>query len=374
MLELTILSLRREASFAGAWIRPRSQMPVSFSDKALARFKSEMSIDEPVTRNVLKENANLYTKYIVWWNGKRKAFFTSMRDYLRGNGVDDAFILYTGCPGEPGVSFHSWDERLITDRPDLWKSIVQRPEHLDPNRGPMTLLGVPQVVGENLYLDGLLSTGLNWGNWELHHSRPADDPQNYKDVDGVLLSHAFNRNYTVASPKTFDAFRAPQGLAIIRHYALNENMMFDKTDKNILGYFVADFEQAGPYCMMREALAMANGDPTMIGYLVGCNFGRGFPKYVRNFNANFLALPARPSRVVSSAASDPEVVVRQIDTKEYGTWVAVVNTSLESKQGVSIAMPSGRVTAAVSCEEVSALEGRITLDMYPCQLRSFRVQ
>jgi hypothetical protein len=374
MLELTILSLRREASFAGAWIRPRSQMPVSFSDKALARFKSEMSIDGPVTRNVLQENADLYTKYIVWWHGKRKAFLTSMRDFLRGNGVDDAFILYTGCPGEPGVSFNSWDKRLITDRPDLWKSIVQRPEHVDPNRGPMTLLGVPQVVDEDLYLDGLLSTGLNWGDWEVHHSRPADDPQNYKDVDGVLLSHAFNRNYTVASPRTFDAFRAPQGLAIIRHYSLNENMMFDKADKNILGYFVADVEQAGPYCMMREALAMANGDPTMIGYLVGCNFGRGFPVYVRNFNANFLALPARPSRIVSSAASDPEVVVRQIDTKEYGTWVAVVNTSLESKQGVSIAMPSGLVTDAVSGEDVSAPGGRITLDMYPCQLRSFRIQ
>ena len=49
---------------------------------------------------------------------------------------------------------------------------------------------------------------------------------------------------------------------------------------------------------------MAHGDPTMIGYLVGCNFGRGFPQYVRNFNANFLALPALPSQVVPQAASD----------------------------------------------------------------------
>jgi len=374
MLDLTILRLRREASFAGAWIRPRSQMPVSFSDQALARFKSEASIDGPVTRDVLKGNAGLYTKYIAWWNGKRKAFFVAMRDYLRGNGVDGAIVLYTGCPSEPGVAFNSWDPRLITDHPDLWKSIVQRPEHLDANRGPMALLGVPQVVEANLYLDGLLSPGLNWGNWELHHSRPADDPQNYKDVDGVLLSHAFNRNYTVASPKTFDAFRVPEGLAIIRHYSLNENMMFDKNDKNILGYFVADVERAGPYCMMGEALAMAHGDPTMIGYLVGSNFGRGFPKYVRNFNANFLALPALPSRVVPNAASDPEVVVRRIDTQEHGTWIAVVNTSLCPKQGVSVAVPSGIVTDAVSSKGVNAAGGRVTLDLYPCQLRSFRVQ
>ena len=137
-------------------------------------------------------------------------------------------------------------------------------------------------------------------------SRPADDPQNYKDVDGVLFSHAFNRNYTVASPRTFEAFRSLAGLAVIRHYPLNENMMFDQRDQQILGYFVADIERAGPYCMMAEAHAMAHGDPTMIGYLTGGNFGRGFPGYVRNFNANFLALPALPSTIVPGAASDSD--------------------------------------------------------------------
>jgi hypothetical protein len=239
----------------------------------------------------------------------------------------------------------------------------------------MALLGVGQVVEQDLYLEGLLSPGLNWGNWELHHSRPADDPQNYKDVEGVLLSHAFNRNYTVASRKTFDAFRAPAGLALTRHYALNENMMFDKNDQDILGYFVADIERAGPYCMMGEALAMANGDPTMIGYLSGCNFGRGFPKYVRNFNANFLALPALPSHIVPNAASDPAVVVRHISTDEHGMWIAVVNPSLEAKKGVSIALPENRpITDAVTGDILAAGGGYITLDLYPCQLRSFHVE
>ena len=45
------------------------------------------------------------------------------------------------------------------------------------------------------------------------------------------MTHCFNRAYTVASPATFDAFRAPAGLAMVRHYALNENMMFDKTTR-----------------------------------------------------------------------------------------------------------------------------------------------
>jgi hypothetical protein len=151
-------------------------------------------------------------------------------------------------------------------------------------------------------------------------------------------------------------------------------MMFDKNDKEILGYFIADVERAGPYCMMAEAHAMAHGDPTMIGYLVGSNFGRGFSEYVRNFNANYLTLPALPSRIVKEAASDSEVVVRRIDTPNRGTWVAVINTSLHHKQDVTVAFPEGHVTDAVTGQPVKATGGRMAINMYPCQLRSFRVQ
>ena len=44
----------------------------------------------------------------------------------------------------------------------------------------------------------------------------------------------------------------------MRHYALNENMMSDASDKEKLGYFVADVERAGAACMQAEAVAMAN--------------------------------------------------------------------------------------------------------------------
>lgn len=374
MLDLTAIRLRSKAEFAGIWIRPRGQMPVSFSDKALGRFSAEAGGNKPVTRESLKDDEQLYAKYIEWWGTKRRDFLSGMRDYLRAGGIDDAMVLFTGCPGEPGVAFNSWDPRMVTDRPDLWKPILQRPEHVAGDRGPIVPLTVGQVVDEDLYYKALTSPGLNWGNWEVHHSRPADDPRNYESIDGVLLAHAFNRNYTVASPKTFNAYRTSSGLAVVRHYTLNENMMFDKADKNILGYFIADVERAGPYCMMGEAHAMAHGDPTLIGYLVGCNFGRGFPGYVRNFNANYLALPALPSRLVKDAASDDEVFVRRIDTDKHGTWVAVVNTSLHAKQSVTVALPKGGVTDAVTGQPVRIANGRITIEMYPCQLRSFRVQ
>jgi hypothetical protein len=373
MLDLTVVRLRGKANFVGAWLRSRGQMPVSFSDAALARFSAEVADGRPVTRAVLREDAQLYARYLEWWGVQRRDFLAATRDYLRSGGVEDAVVLYTGCAGEPGVTFATWDPHMVTDRPDLWQPVVERPEHAIANRGPIVPWTVDHVVDGGLYLQALTSPGLNWGNWEVQHSRPADDPQHYRQTEGVLLTHAFNRNYTVASPRTFDAYRTPSGLAIVRHYSLNENMMVDKDDKNLLGYFVADIERAGAYCMMGEVLAMAHGDPTMIGYLTGSNLGRGFPQYVRDFNANFLALPALPSTVVPEAASDHEVVVRRIDTAEHGSWIAVINTSLHEKRQVIIALPDSQVTDAVTGQAVETANGRIALDMHPCQLRSFRL-
>ena len=374
MLDLTVVRLRSKARFVGAWLRPRSQLPISFSEKTLARFSAEAAGGRPVTRAALQDDKELYARYIGWWETKRRDFLVGMRDYLRASAIDDACILFTGCPGEPGVPFNTWEPRMVTNQPDLWQPILQRPAHVTENRGPIVPLTVQQVVDGDMYLEGLTAPGLNWGNWEVHHSRPADDPQHYRDIDGVLLTHAFNRNYTVASSRTFDAYRTRSGLAAVRHYTLNENMMFDKNNGEILGYFVADIERAGPYCMMGEALAVANGDPTMIGYLVGNNFGRGFPEYVRNFNANYLALPALPSQLVEDAAGDPEVAVRRIHTDKNGRWIAVVNTSLHSKQGVSVSVPAGQVTDAVSGQPVATAGGKVILDLYPCQLRTFRIQ
>jgi hypothetical protein len=208
----------------------------------------------------------------------------------------------------------------------------------------------------------------------LQHSNPIPDPQNYKDVNGVLMTMAFNRVYTAASPKPFDLFRGPSGLALERHYSLNENMMFDKNDKPKLGYFAADIERAGPFCMAGEALAMANGDPDYIGYLVGRTFMRGFPQYVRNFNTAFLSLPALPSERLSGAASNDKVVVRQIKTPKGGTYLAVVNTGMTDANAVKIKLPAGKVTDAATGETLKSSGGAVELTLYPYQLRALHVE
>lgn len=185
----------------------------------------------------------------------------------------------------------------------------------------------------------------------------------------MLLTHAFNRAYTVALPATFDAFRGPAGLALMRHYTLNEDMMFDGGGQPKLGYFVADIERTGPYCMLAEARAVANGDPTMIGCLVGSNFGRGFPQYVREFNANFLALPALPSERLAKAGDDPEVVVRVIRTPSQGTYLAVINIGLTNKPAARVRLPhSGAAREVISDRPLSARDGVVSLALHPCQL------
>jgi hypothetical protein len=231
-----------------------------------------------------------------------------------------------------------------------------------------------RVIAENMHLRALLAMPATWAKWEWQHATPRADPQNYRGDDGVMLTYTFNRLYTVSSAGAFESFRTPSGLAIVRHYALNENEMHVGKD-GLLGYFVADVERAGPYCMLAEARAVAFGDPRFIGYLAGNSFNRGFPEYARDFNAAFLSLPALPSHIVPGAASHEEVIVRRIPAGQHGTWLAVVNTGFTEKRDVRIVLPDrGNVTDAPTGRALPAAGGKVTLSLYPGQLVALRVR
>ncbi len=372
MLKITILAHKDQAKFAGAWIRTRAQIPMSFGDKARARFATEANDGKEVTKQQLIEDKALLAKYEQWWFGKRKQFFAAMRDYLRDNGIKDAAILYTPTVLEGGPTFLNWDNYLVTDDVEKWRKLLEGSDN--PADKKIVLYSLADVLNKNMYLDALLKAPLTWGDWEEQYASPQPDPQDYKDTDGVYFTEAFNRMYTVDDPRTFDAFRVPSGLAIVRHYSLNENMFYGKDDKSKVGYDVADIERAGPYCMMGEAMAMANGDPTYIGYLTGSAFERGFPKYVRHFNAAFLSLPALPSKVVKGAASDDAVVVRSIATPKDGTYLAIVNTAMTDKKNVTVKVPDGKVTDSATGAAIEAPGGKVTFDLYPYQLRALHVE
>ena len=374
MLDLTILRHQKKARFIGAWLRPRSQLPMGFGDATRGRFAKEANNGKPVTRKQLIADAALLRRYKVWWYGKRREFLVAMSEHLRKGGIKAPLLLFTAEPREAGVSFPTWEPRIVTDSPDYWKPVFARSEHQARNRS-IVPLPLKNVLTQDLFLAALQAESLNWGKWEVNHSSPPSDPGRYRDTEGVLLSHCFNRTYTVGSPRTFDAFRGQNGLAIVRHHTLNENMLFDKFDKPKHGYFVVDMERSGPHCMLAETLAMANGDPTHIGYLSGGAFGRGFPEYARKFNTAFLSLPALPSKRLSGAASDPEVIVRAISTPKHGTYLAIANTGLKAKQDVSIALPAkGTITDAATTKPMVAIDGKLKLSFHACELRAVRIQ
>ena len=349
ILEITITDEKANGNFIGAWLRPRSAaFPISFSDRCIELFSKETST--PATRDTLRSDKGLYQKYIQWWNLKRRDYLCTIRDYLRKPEVvgEDAVLLFTGDPSEPGnlIAFGG----IVTD---------------DPARFPKDKTKTPeQVVSEHLGLKKLTAPADTWGPWEWQHAIPAADPQNYSKTPGVMQTVAFNRLYSVADTSVFRNFRTPDGLAMIRHYPLNEHVI--KNDD--LGYYITDVEVGGPYCMLAEARALANGDPRFIGYLTSNNMQRGFPEYVRAFNQAFLALPALPSTLLKDAASNPEVVVRAIRTPKNGNWFAIINTSLKDAVDVRLHEKLAAIPGMRDYITTKAVDPKAPLTLYPGQV------
>ena len=132
---------------------------------------------------------------------------------------------------------------------------------------------------------------------------------------------------------------------------------------------------AGGLGISTEDFLARYAQATYIGYLMGNNYQRGFPEYVRAFNTAFLALPALPGKRLADASSDKDVVVRAIETPEHGTYLAVVNVSMEGKGGVAIRLPkSGKRTDAATGQVLRAADGKITLSFYPGQLRALHLE
>ena len=372
ILDGTILRFKDQVAkggFAGAWFRPRpGQWAVSFADATRARFAEEVCGGRPVSREYLKANPALYGRYIDWYGEKRAAFLDEIRAYLETNGVKDAIVILDNdeSEGGPGLAGRGG---LVTDDPETWKALLPGKPIVDAND--------PALLADHLYLKDVTAPAGTWEPWEWQHACPGDDPHHYAGLTNVWISMAFHRLFTVNDPLAFDAFRNGNGTdTIVRHYGLNENMVEDAEGKRLIGYAIADFERAGRACMMAEVNAMASGDPVNLGYLMGSNFTRGFPGPVREFNRNFLALPALPSKVVEGACDDPEVVVREIDctAQGAGVYLAVVHTGWTPKADVVVRVPglSGRL-ADVDGRAFEVRDGAVRIPaLKPWQLLTLR--
>lgn len=367
ILDCTIFRFKDQVArggFAGAMMRPRpGQWAVSFSDATRARFSSEANGGRKVSREDLRSDKALYGKYLDWWGRRRAAFMDEIRKYLESNGVKNAMAILDNDATEPGQGLA--DARgMVTDDPDGWRARLPGKDFTD--------IGDSRVVSDHLYLKRLKSPASTWGQWEWQHANPAGDPQHYTRLKNVWLAMPFHALFTVTDPECLAAYRNGNGTdTLIRHYDLNEGTIEDK----LVGYTMADWERAGRACMLSEITAMANGDPVNIGYLMGSNYTRGFPGPVQEFNLNFLALPALPSKVLAGAADAPDVTVREIDAGAAGRYFAIVHTGSQMRKGVGIRLPGAKVAMLPATGKSLALKnGVATFDLKPWQLIAVRAK
>ena len=380
VLDSTIGAFKSKVPFVGAWFRTRSSnWPISFADETLARFSADQG-GAATTRDQLKADSALLQKYYKWWFGKRRDYLVAIRDWLRTNAAPDASVLFTSYIEESLHTPEYSDWVTPTDDVPTWSTV----NGTDPWKYQFSPADFGKYVSDGKYQEMILRmkppSAENLANHdvEMDHSAPPADPALYTDVDDVYMTLPFSRLFTVSSMATFDAFRAKSGVAMVRHFNLNEedgqNADGDGPMSKKLGYFVSDVDRAGPYSMLAEARAVGYGDPRFIGYLSSNSFNRAFPEYTRAFDAAFLALPALPSTLVAGAAADPEVMVRSIATSKYGTYYAVVNVGLKPKSEVKVTLAAtGPLQDLVTGGALERADGAISLSFYPGQLYALHV-
>ena len=381
VLDATIGLFKSKATFVGAWFRTRStNWPVSFADSTLARFGAEANGGTTPTRDQIKADAALLQKYYGWWFGKRRDYLVAIRDWLRLNAAPDASVLFTSYIEESLHAPEYSDWATPTDDLPSWSAV----NATDPWKYRFNPVDWTKYVSDGTFLEMITrmtppsaDTLANHAA-ENDHSAPPADPGRYADVDDVYMTMPFSRLFTVSSAAAFDAFREKSGLAMVRHFNLNEEDGQNPTGEGPmskkLGYFVSDVDHAGPYSMLAEARAVGHGDPRFIGYLSSSNFSRGFPEYTRAFDAAFLALPALPSVLQAGAASDPEVMLRAIATPKYGTYYAVVNVGLTAKKDVKVTLAAeGAVQDLVTGAAIDRVGGAVSLSFFPGQLYALHV-
>jgi hypothetical protein len=378
-LEVTVVDFADEIDFAGVWLRQRlSHLPISFADATRQRFGADRGVSTP-TRAALQGDPNLLDDYYDWWFGKRAAFFESVRSWLSAQIGSDSALLFTAEYGEPGPPLLG-NNHLVNDDDTTWGPLMPLPEIASW----WVSTPLADVIGEDRYLDAVLAGPNDWSTYEMWHSAPPPDPQNYLDLPLVRPTLAINRQYTVGSTDVLEVFADSDGgnFAVARMYYLNEDRLLtaegDESgawgDNGLIGYFVADYEHAGPFSMLEEALAVANGNARFIAHLTGNSFNRGFPYFARRFYHALLSLPALPGEILPAAADDVRVSVRRIPAGVHGTWYAVVNTARVPLAGVNVTFgETGHITDSATGNQLSSSASSWTVDLDPFELRALRL-
>ncbi len=411
VLDKSVIKYKNHAEFAGIWLRTRpSKLPMSFSEQTLTRYNA----DNPGNRRTLfqlQTNAQSRESYYQWWFDQRKNFLTAIRDHMRTelNQDHDEQILFTPYSTEPSPLTYqilpSGNEKfvkLITDDPAWWKNYTaslangtalgRRYQYQWNSASP------DQAFSEKMYENGVLRRAplsLSFNDTvieERFHGIPPADPDSYNRAEGVAMTYSFDNSlHSVASDSFINRFsNASGGQSLVHHFTLNEdngksyrlrnrecdytrrwNVEFADPFDGVVGYVAAAVERNGPYSVISEVRALANGNPINIGYLESSSMSRGFPAYVRRFNQALLSLPAIAAESDLKITSSSGVVVRRYS---HGNthYFAVINPTLHHISSAKLDFATyGLPYDLLKKQQYQA--SAFEVDLYPGEVRTFKI-
>ena len=372
LFQATIQPYLGKANFLGMWIRNRGGMPVGFNDGAIGRFNSETGRN--VTRAQIYNNGNyggtdLYKAYRAWWYGKRCGIFTRLQGLING-ALPGAKVYYSNTIEEPGEFWANWGN----PRPALLSNeegYTYQGKNFNQFTGKNWSTSIGAAAGQ-YWPNALNADCPTWGNYEVHHSAPADDPHNYTNLNNVALCYPFNTVWTVADKTASARYRNKSGdLPFVRHYSLNENDFRNASNQEICGYYTCDWDHAGRAVVLSELYAMAYDDPTMLAYLFTANLVRNDSTYVREFNLNYLSLPAMKGEVLVGGEWPATFTVRRWVTDK-GIYWAVINCDSKPWSGtVDFRTEAETIWYTVSGEALPLSGGKAHLELEPFQMVCF---
>ena len=378
LLDLTVLRYLERADFRGVWFRSRGQLPIGFHPSAIAAYCASRGLStNEVTREKIYNGGSyygtaLYEDYRAWWYGRRRALFEAAREHLATNGLPGAKFFYTSTIEEPGECWQGSHPVFV--RSGSAASLYEG-KTWSQMSGVSGVLSDMDAATRRFQIDALDADKGNYSYQEFNHSAPAHDYRNYVDAENVALAYPFNTVYTAVCTNAAPLFRNASGdLFFVRHYSLNENMLMDEYGNEIAGYFTSDFDQAGRAAMLSELWAMAVSDPTILGYLFGSNVDRLDAPAAREFNLNFLALPAQPGRAVVGGHYGDRFTLRRWDTPQ-GSYFAAINPESEPYEAdVAFTSDPNEFSAlyrAVDSRAVAIDRGVVHVSLEPYQMVSF---
>ena len=372
LFQATIQPYLGKANFLGMWIRNRGGMPMGFNDGAIGRFNQDTGRN--VTRAQIYNNGNygntdLYKAYRTWWYGKRCSIFTRLQGLISGQ-LPGAKVYYSNTLEEPGEFWANWGN----PRPALLGNDADQKyqgKNFNEYTGKNWSTSIGAAAGQ-YWPNALNADCPTWGNYEVHHSAPADDPHNYTNLNNVALCYPFNTVWTVADRTASARYRNKSGdLPFVRHYSLNENDFRNASNQEICGYYTCDWDHAGRAVMLSELYAMAYDDPTMLAYLFTANLVRNDSTYVREFNLNYLSLPAMKGEVLVGGGWPDTFTVRRWVTDK-GTYWAVINCDVRPWSGtVDFRTDADQIWYTVSGQPLPLSGGKAALSLEPFQMVCF---